>query len=483
MAQSGRWSSEEGERRYVQLRMYELGVGNPISFAQAGGRFLHTTTALPDGRVLITGGFSSISPVTCPTDVPTGSACHRAVATNSALVFVPASGLLYEVAGGMGEARAGHTATSLLDGRVLIAGGAAAATLAVAPNGSTFELILRPVDTAGNPAASGSFEVFLPETPTEDEDIDGDGDPGRGRFIPAPTDRGLNEPRFLHAAARLEGSSRVVVAGGLASSRNFEVFDEPSPGDYGFYPPATDLVTPRAWPAALSMQGRVWIVGGSLTPAGNQDLAEVWQPTDPTVGSVTPATVTFFPNLGPGNPTARPEYALRRPAVTVTGDGNLGVVTGWLGPLCDPGTTTETFFAAATPSELCGVGTNTAGRSFVINGLDGSTSVLPLTVSHAYGTATTLRNGPNQPDTAVVVAGGLASDGWGRTELVDVLVPNGNQLQSVGAAPLAVARAFHSAAGLRDGGLFVAGGLALSDDFSTATLVASAEVLYLGVPP
>jgi hypothetical protein len=118
------------------------------------GRSGHTATPLPDGRVLVVGGYPSEA--------------QPPLAT--AELYVPASGR-FEPAGPMSGRRAEHTATRLRDGRVLVAGGA---------------------DGSG---VLASTEIF---------------DPATGRFtVAAP----LPGPRSVHGAALL-GDGRVLVAGG-----------------------------------------------------------------------------------------------------------------------------------------------------------------------------------------------------------------------------------------------------------------------------
>ena len=66
-------------------------------------RFAHTATLLPDGRVLVAGGYN-----------------NGPLAT--AEIYTPATGL-WTPTGSMGTARSNHTATLLGDGTVLVAGG------------------------------------------------------------------------------------------------------------------------------------------------------------------------------------------------------------------------------------------------------------------------------------------------------------------------------------------------------------------------
>lgn len=86
-------------------------TGNVMSAA----RMYHAATLLPDGKVLVTGGFNAAGGY-----------------LSSAELYNPASGL-FEATGSMTTARARHTATLLPNGKVLIAGGyAGAAALASA---------------------------------------------------------------------------------------------------------------------------------------------------------------------------------------------------------------------------------------------------------------------------------------------------------------------------------------------------------------
>jgi hypothetical protein len=69
----------------------------------------HTATLLPDGKVLVAGGY---------TRSPSGSS----VVTNTAELYDPTTGA-WSVTGSLDKPRQDHTATVLPDGRILVAGG------------------------------------------------------------------------------------------------------------------------------------------------------------------------------------------------------------------------------------------------------------------------------------------------------------------------------------------------------------------------
>ncbi len=97
--------------------LYEPGTGHFIrTGALAQPRDTATATRLGDGRVLVAGGF------TWPSDQPATAKGPASVSVSSAETFDPKTGEFSD-AGSMTVARAGHTATLLLDGSVLIASG------------------------------------------------------------------------------------------------------------------------------------------------------------------------------------------------------------------------------------------------------------------------------------------------------------------------------------------------------------------------
>jgi WD40 repeat protein len=91
----------------------------------------HTATLLPDGRVLIAGGVQDFGPGTVPIPLGPGVA--------SAELYDPVSGR-FTSTGSMSEGRSGHTATSLVDGTVLVTGADSTAEL-FSPGTGTFSVV------------------------------------------------------------------------------------------------------------------------------------------------------------------------------------------------------------------------------------------------------------------------------------------------------------------------------------------------------
>ncbi len=132
----------------------------------------------------------------------------------------PATGSL-RTAPPMSAARAAHTATTLADGRVLIAGG-----------------------FTGEQRATTSAELF---------------DPKSGRFAPLPA---MVSPRHSHTATLLPNGKVLIVGGYVAGNRtasSAELFDPLT----NRFAPTGSLLTPRADHIAIQLRnGTVLIAGG-----------------------------------------------------------------------------------------------------------------------------------------------------------------------------------------------------------------------------
>lgn len=397
-----------GERRVLNIALYQVGATEPLLRGEPlPPRFLHTSTALGDGRVLISGGFDTLGSTTCPADI-VADTCYEATASNDAYIFDTPTGEFLPVNGGMLEARGGHTATLMNDGRVLLAGGAATALLAVTDGEQPVFRIL-PLDS-GFLRAHANFEFFTRGLENPSDDPEGMGLPGRGLFegpaantsAPGP----LNHERFLHAAATVDELS-VVLAGGTGNgspSSTFEVFNLLRPGGEGVSSEDGMLQTRREMPSAFVLNDSVWIYGGAAA-ATDADLAEVWNAEMP-VGATSPATEEGF-NL---SDDPHPELSLFRPQVMPNAAGDKVLVTGWFGPQCDtladsPELPTYTGLDLFNCTEPAGtIADGTPGRNFFL-----SESVDPFQPSsnqnQAFASAVRLDNSDS-----VVILGGLKRD-------------------------------------------------------------------------
>jgi hypothetical protein len=209
-------------RRIDEQRAGRLSKPAPGSMKMTGNmevdRSWHRATLLPDGRVLVTGGFDSYG---------------NALA--SAEIYDPSTGQFVD-AGNMNSKRATHSATMLPNGKVLIAGGA----------------------NAGNdPHALASAEIY---------------DPGTGRFT-ATGD--LQIARVGHEATLLS-DGRVLITGGLGTGS-----DLPHLASAEIYDPVTGRFAATGsmheqrvdHTATLLPNGTVLIAGGRRQYASNDALS------------------------------------------------------------------------------------------------------------------------------------------------------------------------------------------------------------------
>jgi hypothetical protein len=250
---AGGFAGSGGEANpYTTAELFDVRSG---TFQSVGsmtiGRSGHTATLLKNGRVLIVGGWTG----------------HYG-RLGSAEIYDPASGA-FTPTGNMVIERAGNTATLLPDGRVLVAGG---------------------VDRQENAIASA--EIYNPAT---------------GKFDQTGS---MAEPRGAHTATALKDGRVLIVGGGSGHYpsqniyRSTELFD---PGT-GKFTSAGQLIVGRHKHAAILLRsGRVLVVGGSDNRDWHGEYAstEIYDPRAGTfslTGAMNtsrfklPAAVALLPN-------------------------------------------------------------------------------------------------------------------------------------------------------------------------------------------
>jgi len=344
----------KGERRFLTVTLTPVNqfstfdptvLQAPEGFA--GGRLGASVTGLPDGRVLIAGGFDSAVPLTLANcrahvpDVADGAVCFYLMATPKAYVLVPGSGRIHELREPLGEptGRAFHSAVALPDGRVLLAGGVDAAVLTFTPlpdGGGWFPGLVPVSPRVEAKGLLRTFELFEPNENALVDNPNRDGDPGRGGFT------GLGDlatPRLFSAAALWPTSDalappRVVLLGGVdpspvpatRPSMTWENWDSAT----GLSELSTgSLLKPRAMAGVARMHyddsPEIWIVGGAPSAANDTDVFTIWQ-DGATAGSP----------FGGGTSHADKNFLL--PAITPLRNAvapRVHLVVGSIGPRCE----------------------------------------------------------------------------------------------------------------------------------------------------
>jgi sugar lactone lactonase YvrE len=296
--------------------------------------FYHTATLLPTGKVLVAGGYSAPYPELGYTD--------------TAELFDPATGT-WELTGRMSAGRAGHSATLLRTGKVLVAGGSAgwfSAELydpAVGTWATTGSLIgARAYHAAellpdGRVLVAGGFSAASGAPALNTAELY---DPATGAWSATGS---MLQSRYWFPAVGLR-SGLVLVAGGLTGPpyvflSSAELYDPAA----GSWRTAGNMWNTRWIHAAVRLPAGAVLVAGGLQ-AGSDSRTELYMPAGPantkptadagaaqTVEATGPTTPVELSGTGADAESGTLEYTWRDAAGTVVGTSAAATVALPLG--------------------------------------------------------------------------------------------------------------------------------------------------------
>jgi hypothetical protein len=278
---AGGYQAGAGSAQLASAELFDPGTNTfSLTGSMAQDRTAHTSTLLPNGKVLIAAGMN-----------------YSGLVLDSAELYDPATAT-FIATGTLAIGRRGHTATLLANGKVLIVGGRANSGVNVVyrsaeiydPANGTFAHTGSPlVGRDGHTAtllpdgkvlvAGGSDAAFADLASAELYD------PSSGTFSGTG---GLGTPRGHHTATLLPNGKVLVAAGSYQDSA--ELYDPitgtfSTTGSLGYHR--------MSHSAALLPSGKVLIAGGSDGAGASLASAELY---DAGIGAGTPATITSAPS-------------------------------------------------------------------------------------------------------------------------------------------------------------------------------------------
>jgi Galactose oxidase, central domain len=293
--------------------------------SMSAARAFHTATLLPSGKVLIAGGLTG---------------CSGGPALASAELYDPATGS-FSVTGSMANARAYHTATSLLNGQVLIVGG---------------------VDFTGL-SPLGGLDVSALELY----------DPATGAFSDTPG----TLPTSLHTATRLSDGKVLVAGGDSTATPTYTLDTVETLGSAALFDPGAMQLN-----ATGSMQNARELHTAALLPDGRVLVAGGLEVCDDCLDSGPPLLVGELFDPATGSFTATGSMGAERigHSATELPSGQVLLVGGdqfGTAELFDPATGSFTFTGSLSQERRGHTATLlNDGRVLVIGGFDASGQAL-----------------------------------------------------------------------------------------------------------
>ncbi len=236
-------------------------------------------------------------------------------------------------------------------------------------------------------------------------------------------------------------------------------------------------------PSAIGAMGtdgpEVWIVGGGIAQS-NDDLAEIWRPSDtsPSGTTVAAAQDGSFPQASVTDTGDHPELAVLRPSLMPLADGAYFLSAGWFGARCAP-TGMDPLFPMMTDGSDAVMCESSFGppRSFTVEAGTGVAVPTKLLGKHAFGSSVVLSDG------SVAITGGISDLAWTHQSLIDVFtgrVLSGQAEPDSARYDLVGTRIFHASAPLPGLGILTTGGISVLPDGSGVTLTPTSEAVFLG---
>ena len=429
-------------------------VGSLAVGTLATARSNQTQTLLPNGNVLVAGGFGASG------------------ALASAEIYNVNTGL-WSAAASLNSARANHTATLLPGGLVLVAGGSGSG--GVLAGAEIYDPATNTWSAAGTmTAARANHTATLLQN---GQVLVVGGTPGAGQLATAETYNPatntwtgagtLADARQLHTATLLPSGGVLVVGGeglpGYLSSA--ELFSPTNNTWSGAGNLSAGLI---GHTATLLANGQVLVAGGATSAGASVASAALYSPANntwTTIASLTGArgnhSATLLPSGivlvlgGLSGTTTYVNAAESFDPATNTWSGAGSLLTGRVG---------HSATLLASGSVLVGGGTGQAGRLAAVELYDPASNLWSTTGSLQTArwshSSTPLQNG------LVLVAGGANASGPLAT--AELFNPNTNAWSSAGS--LASARYLHTATLLANGSVLVTGGAGAAGDLATAEL-------------